>query len=117
MIFDVAWRGAGGGGRRGCVRIFMLGVAGVLEAGVWRGAGCYGGGVVSVVRVLRRCLRVLGGSPAAARRAWSAWRVFQARRMRWLRMVCRQASQSASGVRPMRRHQPRLMVLVAGSLM
>src|SRR5258708_13557790 len=37
--------------------------------------------------------------------------------MRWLRRASRQASHSASGVRPMSRHQPRLMLLLAGSLM
>ena len=51
------------------------------------------------------------------RRAVSAWRALKAVRMRWLRTVSRQASQSASGVRPVRRHQPRAMLVVAGSLM
>ena len=37
--------------------------------------------------------------------------------MRWLRTVSRQASHSVSGVRPVRRHQPRAMLLVAVSLM
>ena len=37
--------------------------------------------------------------------------------MRWLRMVSRQASHRAGGVRPIRRHQPRAMLVVAGSLM
>ena len=37
--------------------------------------------------------------------------------MRWLRMVSRQASHRVSGVRPVRRHQPRVMLVVAGSLM
>jgi hypothetical protein len=43
--------------------------------------------------------------------------VSQAVRMRWLRMASRQASHRVSGVRPMRRHQPRLMSLLAWSLM
>src|ERR1022692_2083680 len=36
--------------------------------------------------------------------------------MRWLRTVSRQAANSVIGVSPMRRHQPRLMSLAAGSL-
>ena len=66
--------------------------------------------------VVRRRRRVFGGSPAAARRALPAWRVCQAIRMRWLRTASRQASQSMSGVRPVSRHQPRAMLLLAGSL-
>jgi hypothetical protein len=42
--------------------------------------------------------------------------VVQAVRIRWLRTVSRQASQGVSGVRPMRRVQPRAMLLLAGSL-
>src|SRR5262249_8351193 len=68
-----------------------------------------------VARVLRRRRRVLGGRPAAARRASSAWRASQAVRMRWLRTASRQASQSISGARPIRRGQPRAMVLLAGA--
>ena len=92
----------------------------VIGAVVRRGAGGagYGGPVARLAGVLRRRrLRVRGGSPAAARRAVSAWRVSQAVRMRWLRTVSRQASHSASGVRPVMRHQPRAMLVVAGSLM
>ena len=40
----------------------------------------------------------------------------QASRMRWLRTVIRQASQSMSGVWPVRRIQPRSMLLTAVSL-
>src|SRR5580698_3765978 len=82
------------------------------------GAGGYGGAVVAarLVRVLRRRRRVLGGRPAAARRALSAWRVSQVVRMRWLRTASRQASQSVIGVRPMSWVQPRAMLLLAGSL-
>jgi hypothetical protein len=69
-----------------------------------------------MVSVLRRRLRVLGGSPAAARRVFSARLACQAARMRWLRTMSRVTADNVSGVRPMRRHQPRLMVLVAGSL-
>ena len=47
----------------------------------------------------------------------SAWRMSRALRMRWLRTVSRQASHRVSGVRPVRRHQPRLVLVVAGSLM
>jgi hypothetical protein len=72
--------------------------------------------VARSVRVLRRRRRVRGGRPAAARRALPCWRASQAIRMRWLRMMSRQASQRVSGVRPMRRHQPRVMLLLAGSL-
>src|ERR1035438_4209538 len=70
-----------------------------------------------LARVLRRRLRILGGRPAAARLLLSAWRMSQALRMRWLRTPRRQASHSASGVTPVRRHQPRAMLVVAGSLM
>ena len=89
----------------------------LAAAGVWCRCG-YGGAVVAVrlAMVLRRRRRVLGGSPAAARRALSSWRAVQAVRMRWLRTTSRQASQRVSGVRPMRRHQPRAMLLLAGSL-
>src|SRR5229473_4847881 len=91
---------------------------GVLVSGgvVAQGRPGYGGAVRLARVVFRRRLRVLGGRPAAARRWLSAWRAFQAARMRWLRTACRQASQNASGVRPMRRHQPRETVLPAGSL-
>ena len=37
--------------------------------------------------------------------------------MRWLRMAGRQAIHRVSGARPVRRHQPRAMLVVAGSLM
>src|ERR1700689_5076695 len=81
------------------------------------GAGGYGGAAaVRLARVLRRRRRVLGGRPAAARRALSAWRVSQAVRMRWLRTASRQVSQSVTGVSPMSRVQPWAMLLVAGSL-
>src|SRR6266581_8773264 len=79
-------------------------------------ARCYGG-MAGLARVLWRRRLVFGGSPAAARRAVSAWRAAKVSRMRWLRTVSRQASHSVSGARPMRRHQPRAMVVVAGSLM
>jgi hypothetical protein len=79
---------------------------------------CYGGAVARLARVvLRLRRRVRGGSPMAARRALSCCRVFHAARMRWLRVASRQASQRARGVRPMRRHHPRVMLVVAGSLM
>jgi hypothetical protein len=86
-------------------------------AGCVVAAGCYGGAAARVARVLRRRLRVLGGRPAAARLSLSAWRVSQAVRMRWLRMACRQAIHRVSGASPVRRHQPRAMLLLAGSLM
>src|SRR5690349_21628513 len=76
----------------------------------------YGGVAASMVRVLRRRRRVLGGRPWAARRAVSCCRVLQAARMRWLRAISRVVVNSMRGARPMRRHQPRAMVLVAGSL-
>jgi len=81
------------------------------------GCGCYGGLAASMARVWRRRLRVLAGRPSAVLRAASAWRASKAARMRWLRTASRQASHSASGVRPVRRHQPRLMSLLAVSLM
>ena len=68
------------------------------------------------VRVLRRRRRVLGGRPAAARRALPAWRASQASRIRWLRTASRQASQSMIGARPVSLVQPRAMLLLAGSL-
>jgi hypothetical protein len=37
--------------------------------------------------------------------------------MRWLRVTKVQASQRAMGARPVWRHQPRAMLVVAGSLM
>ena len=103
----VAGRGCGAGGRR---------------AGERRGRGAvsgpgYGGAVRLARVVFRRRFLVLGGSPAAARRVLSAWRASQASRMRWLRMVSRQASYRCSGGRPVRRHQPRAMLVVAVSLM
>jgi hypothetical protein len=58
----------------------------------------------------------LGGRPRAARRWFSSCRVFQAARMRWLRAMSRVMVNSMRGARPVRRHQPRLMWLVAGSL-
>ena len=99
----------------------VLGLAGgvLVSGGLWRSvqlSWLWRGGEAGEV-VFRRRFLVLGGRPAVARRWFSAWRVFQAVRMRWLRMACRAASQSALGVRPMRRHQPRAMVLPAGSLM
>src|SRR5215467_14044920 len=64
-----------------------------LAEGVRRlrgGGACPGyGGAASAARVLRRRLRVLGGSPAAARRALSAWRASKAARIRWLRTASR----------------------------
>jgi hypothetical protein len=57
-----------------------------------------------------------GGRPRAARRWFSSCRVFQAGRMRWLRTTSSTVVDSVRGVRPMRRHQPRLMLLAAGSL-
>jgi hypothetical protein len=76
-----------------------------------------GGAAARLARVVRRRrFLVLGGSPAAARRALSAWRLVNASRMRWLRTTSAQASHRWSGVRPVRRHQPRLMLLLAVSL-
>jgi hypothetical protein len=91
----------------------------------WLGKGgipgfcrCRSGGLVArLARVVRRRRLVWGGSPAAARLLVSAWRVSQAVRMRWLRVVSRRASRGCSGVRPVRRHPLRAMLLVAGSLM
>src|SRR5690242_17025254 len=88
-------------------------------AGVCAGrAGVYGGpvAVVSAVRVLRRRRRVFGGRPWAARRSLSSCLAFQACRIRWLRTISRAVVNSMRGARLIRRHQPRLMSLVAGSL-
>jgi len=54
------------------------------------------------------------GSPAG----WAsrACRAVQAVRMRWLRVMSSVAVKSVSAVSPGRRHQPRVMSLVAGSL-
>ena len=67
--------------------------------------------------VARRRFLVLGGGPAAARLLLSVWRVVQVVRIRWLRAASRHAIQRASGVRPVSRHQPRAMLVVAVSLM
>ena len=77
----------------------------------------YGGAAGGAVSAARRLLRVFGGMPAAARRSFSACRWWWAVRMRWLRTARAQASQSMVGARPMSRHQPRAMLVVAGSLM
>jgi hypothetical protein len=108
----------------GCFRCLRAGMAGrcpVVRTGAVARAACspgYGGrvAVVSTVSVLRRRLRVFAGSPAAARRAFSACRASQTLRMRWLRTMSRVVVNSMRGVRPVRRHQPRLMSLAAGSL-
>ena len=86
--------------------------------GGWACRLAYGGlvAVASAVRVVRRRRRVLGGRPLAARRWFSPCRVFQAARMRWLRAMSSAVVNSIRGVGPIRRHQPRAIVLVAGSL-
>src|SRR5450755_1067624 len=80
----------------------------------WR-AG-YGGAAVRLVSVVRRRRRVLGGSPAAIRWVLWFWRVIQAVMIRWLRTMSRLAVNRVIAVRPVRRHQPREMSLLAGSL-
>jgi hypothetical protein len=98
----------------------------------WRGGACaggravdgrgpawragYGGAAARLARVVRRRRRVLGGSPAAARWVSRAWRAVQAVMIRWLRTMSRVAVSKVVAVRPMRRHQPREMSLLAGSL-
>src|ERR1700730_14071634 len=52
----------------------------------------------------------------AGRRALSGWRAWWASRGRWVRRGSRQGSQRVGGVRPVSRHQPRAMVVAAGSL-
>src|SRR6516165_1370244 len=89
-------------------------VAGADERGRGRQLPDQGGPAASPARVLRRRLRVFGGSPAVARRRLSAWRVFQAVSIRWLRTASRHVVNSMRGARPMRRHQPRVMSLLAG---
>jgi len=84
---------------------------GVLRARVHGGAAAR---LARVVRLRRR--RVFGGRPREARRWLSSCRAFQAVMMRWLRTMSRVVVNSISGARPMRRHQPRLMSLLAGSL-
>ena len=74
------------------------------------------GPAARLARVVRRRRRVLGGSPVAARCASRAWRAVQAVMIRWLRTMSRLAVNKVMAVRPMRRHQPRLMSLLAGSL-
>ena len=107
----------------GHYRCWLTGVsARAVRAGLLRvlcgmtALGGYGP-AASWARLVRRRLRVRGGRPAAARRALSVWRAWWAVRMRWLRMTSRQASHSVSGVRPVSRHQPRAMLLLAVSLM
>src|ERR1022692_901344 len=77
----------------------------------------YGGAAARLARGRRRRLRGFGGRASAALRAASAWRASKALRMRWLRTASRHAIHRASGVTPVRRHQPRAMLVVAGSLM
>ena len=72
--------------------------------------------VVRLASVVRRRRRVLGGSPFAARWTSQAWRASQASRMRWLRAMSRVAVNKVIAVRPIRRHQPREMSLLDGSL-
>ena len=114
----VGWKGAGGA---------LFAVPGCCVACSGRlvlrggddGAGgicCQGGAAVAAAGVLRRRLRVLGGRPLPARCWFSSCRVFQAARMRWLRTASSVVTKSIRGVRPVRRHQPRLMSLLAGSL-
>ena len=99
------------------LRLVVAGVLVVTGAGfVVAAVAGQGGPGARPARVLRRRLRVFGGSPAAARRWVSSCRAVQARRMRWLRAISKVAVNSIRGVRPIRRHQPRLMSLVAGSL-
>lgn len=59
-----------------------------------------GGPAASPARVLRRRLRVFGGSAAAARRWVSYCRVFQAARMRWFRAASKVVTNSMRGTRP-----------------
>ncbi len=80
-----------------------------------RGGAGYGG-AARLASVARRRRRVLGGSPVAARWASRAWRAVQAAMIRWLRTTSRLAVNKVIAVRLMRRHQPWLMSLVAGSL-
>ena len=56
------------------------------------------------------------GSSAGARRCRPGGRASKASRMGWLRTGSRQGIHRVSGVRPVRRHQPRAMLVVAGSL-
>src|SRR6266536_4730856 len=102
---------------RACFRLLVAAVLVVTGAGlVVAAAAGQGGPAGRPARVLRRRLRVFGGSPAAARCWFSSCRVFQACRIRWLRTMSRVVTNSIKGARPIRRHQPRLMSLLAGSL-
>jgi hypothetical protein len=110
------FRGLAGGGL-GFGQLVLLSVPG---ASCWRclrwGVGVYGGMAVVAERGegLAAPAAGFGGRPLAARRWVSCCRAFQAARMRWLRTMSRVVMHSIRGVRPMRRHQPRLMSLVAG---
>src|SRR6266487_322687 len=122
MILRVAWCGARAVWRPGLrargIAVVVPGIdGGALPLVSREGGCCYGGRAARAASVWRRRFLVLGGSPAAARRALSAWRSSRAVRIRWLRTVSRQPIHSVSGVTPMRRHQPRAMLVVAGSLM
>ncbi len=88
-------------------------------AGGWArcGRGVHGGAAARLARVVRlRRRRVLGGRPWEARRALWSCRAFQAVMMRWLQTMSRVVVNSISGARPMRRHQPRPVSLLVGSL-
>src|SRR5215472_7767035 len=96
------------------VIVLVLGVA----FAVWFLRAVQGpAGGYAVAGAARRLRRVLGGRPAAARRAVSAWRASNAARMRWLRVTSRHVARNMRGVRPARRHQPRAMLVVAVSFM
>jgi hypothetical protein len=69
-----------------------------------------------LVMVLRLRRRLRGGLPIAARRAFWVARAVKASAILRLRAAVVAARNKVMAVRPLRRHQPRSMLLLAGSL-
>jgi hypothetical protein len=67
--------------------------------------------------VLRRRRLALGAGPAAKRLASSPWRASKAPSTLRLRTARQQVMNTSIGARPVSRHQPREMSLLAGSFM
>jgi len=97
------------GGHAGAVLVLVFVLAGSLLAGLGRPGGGHGEGFAAAPAGFR------GQAPGGAA-CVSSCRVFRAVRMRWLRTTSKAVTNSIRGASPVRRHQPRAMVLAAGSL-